>query len=219
MIDKVYRSTDEAVAAVRDGDVVLIGGFGSSGVPLALIEALVRTGRRGLTVVSNNCGTGETGLALLFKHHMVGRACASFPAQEGNHHFLAAFESGECELELIPQGTMAERLRCAAAGLGGFFTPTGAGTELADGKEVREIGGRPHVFEAPLRGDVALVSAHQGDRLGNLRHRYAARNFNPVMAMAARLTVAQVDEVVAAGAIAPDDVHTPGVFVDRVVAV
>ncbi len=219
MIDKVYRSTDEAVAAVRDGDVVLIGGFGSSGVPLALIEARVRTGRRGLTVVSNNCGTGETGLALLFKHHMVGRACASFPAQAGNHHFLAAFESGECELELIPQGTMAERLRCAAAGLGGFFTPTGAGTELAEGKEVREIGGRPHVFEAPLRGDVALVSAHQGDRLGNLRHRYAARNFNPVMAMAARLTVAQVDEVVAAGAIEPDDVHTPGVFVDRVVAV
>lgn len=219
MIDKIVGSTDEAVAGVGDGDVVLVGGFGNSGVPMALIDALVRLGRRGLTVVSNNCGIGEEGLALLFKHHLVARACASFPAQAGNHHFVAAYEAGECQLELIPQGTLAERLRAAASGLGGFFTPTGAGTELAAGKETREIDGRTCVFERPLRGDVALVTAHLGDRFGNLRHRLSARNFNSVMAMAARLTIAQVDEVVPPGAIEPDDVHTPGIFVDRVVRV
>jgi 3-oxoadipate CoA-transferase, alpha subunit len=219
MIDKVVASLDEAVAGVRDGDVVLVGGFGSSGVPVALVEALVRLGPRRLTIVSNNCGTGDTGLALLFKHHMVARACASFPAQAGNDHFVAAYEAGECELELIPQGTLAERLRSAAAGLGGFFTPTGAGTDLAAGKETRDIGGRAHVLEQPLHGDVALVTAHRGDRFGNLRHRRSSRNFNPVMAMAARLTIAQVEEVVPPGSIDPDDVHTPGIFVDRVVAV
>lgn len=219
MIDKVATSVEAAVAEVRDGDVVLVGGFGNSGVPMRLVEALARLGRRQLTVVSNNCGTGETGLALLFKHHLVRRACASFPAQAGNDHFRAAFETGECELELIPQGTMAERLRAAAAGLGGFFTPTAAGTELAEGKETREIDGRTYVFEKPLHGDVALVTAHLGDRLGNLRHRLAGRNFNPVMAMAARLTIAQVDRIVEPGEIAPDDVHTPGIFVDRVVEV
>lgn len=219
MIDKVAASVEAAVAEVRDGDVVLVGGFGNSGVPMRLVEALARLGRRNLTVVSNNCGTGEAGLALLFKHHLVSRACASFPAQAGNDHFRAAFESGECELELIPQGTMAERLRAAAAGLGGFFTPTAAGTELAEGKETREIDGRAYVFEKPLRGDVALVTAQLGDRLGNLRHRLASRNFNPVMAMAARLTIAQVEHIVEPGEIAPDDVHTPGIFVDRVVEV
>lgn len=219
MIDKVAGSTDEAVAGVRDGDVVLVGGFGNSGVPMALIEALVRLGPRDLTIVSNNCGTGEAGLALLFKHHMVVRACASFPAQAGNHHFVAAYEAGECQLELIPQGTLAERLRAAAAGLGGFYTPTGAGTDLAAAKETREIDGRTYVLERPLGGDVALVTAHRGDRFGNLRHRLSSRNFNPVMAMAATLTIAQVAEVVPPGAIAPDDVHTPGIFVDRVVAV
>ena len=219
MIDKVVGSVDEAVAGVRDGDVVLVGGFGNSGVPAALVEALVRLGRRGLTVVSNNCGTGDAGLALLFKHHLVARACASFPAQAGNDHFAAAYEAGECQLELIPQGTLAERLRAAAAGLGGFFTPTGAHTDLVEGKETREIDGRTYVFESPLHGDVALVTAHLGDRLGNLRHRRASRNFNPVMAMAAKLTIAQVEQIVPAGTIDPDDVHTPGIFVDRVVAV
>jgi 3-oxoadipate CoA-transferase alpha subunit len=218
VIDKIAGSLEEAVAAVRDGDVVLVGGFGNAGVPVGLIEALARLGRRNLTVVSNNCGTGEAGLALLFKHHLVSRACASFPAQAGNHHFAAAYGSGECALELIPQGTLAERLRAAAAGLGGFFTPTGAGTELMAGKETREIGGRLHVLEQPLRGDVALVTAHRADRLGNLRHRRSSRNFNPVMAMAARFTIAEVDEIVPAGSIDPDDVHTPGIFVDRVVA-
>ncbi|HEY4024970.1 MAG TPA: 3-oxoacid CoA-transferase subunit A [Candidatus Dormibacteraeota bacterium] len=219
MIDKVVRSTDEAVAGVKDGDVVLVGGFGNSGVPMALIDALARLGRRNLTIVSNNCGTGETGLALLFKHRMVARACASFPAQAGNHHFAAAYQAGECALELIPQGTLAERLRAAASGLGGFFTPTAAGTDLAAGKETREIDGRTYVLERPLRGDVALVVAHRGDRFGNLRHRLASRNFNPVMAMAATLTIAQVEEVVPPGALDPDDVHTPGIFVDRVVQV
>ena len=219
MIDKVVARADQAVSGVRDGDVVLIGGFGAVGVPVHLIDALVRLGRRDLTIVSNNCGTGETGLALLFKHHLVSKAYASFPAQAGNHHFVAAYESGECRLELVPQGTLAERLRAAAAGLGGFFTPTGAGTELMAGKETREIDGRMHVFELPLRGDVALVTAQRGDRFGNLRHRRSSRNFNPVMAMAARLTVAQVEEVVAPGTIDPDDVHTPGIFVDKVVPI
>lgn len=219
MIDKVVASMDEAVAEVRDGDVVLVGGFGSGGVPLHLVEALVRLGRRNLTIVSNNCGTGEVGLALLFKHHLVRKAYASFPAQAGNHHFAAAHQSGECQLELVPQGTLAERLRAAAAGLGGFFTPTGAGTDLVAGRETREIDGRTYVLEQPLRGDVALVTAHRGDRFGNLRHRRSSRNFNPVMAMAARHTVAEVEEVVPAGAIDPDDVHTPGIFVDRVVEV
>lgn len=219
VIDKVVASVDEAVADVKDGDVVLVGGFGNGGVPMHLVEALARLGRRGLTVVSNNCGTGEVGLALLHKHRLVSKACASFPAQAGNHHFVAAYESGVCQLELIPQGTLAERLRAAAAGLGGFFTPTGAGTDLAAGKETREIDGRTYVFEKPLRGDVALVAAHRGDRFGNLRHRRSSRNFNPVMAMAARLTIAQVEEVVPAGALDPDDVHTPGIFVDKVVAV
>jgi 3-oxoadipate CoA-transferase alpha subunit len=219
VIDKVVASVDEAVAGVRDGDVVLVGGFGNVGVPVHLIEALVRLGRRDLTIVSNNCGTGETGLALLFKHHLVSRACASFPAQAGNHHFAAAYQSGECQLELVPQGTLAERLRAAAAGLGGFYTPTGAGTDLMAGKETREIDGRLHVLERPLRGDVALVAAHRGDRFGNLRHRLSSRNFNPVMAMAARFTIAEVGEVVPPGTIEPDDVHTPGIFVDRVVPV
>jgi 3-oxoadipate CoA-transferase, alpha subunit len=219
MIDKVVASVDEAVSAVRDGDVVLVGGFGNGGVPMRLVEALARLGRRDLTLVSNNCGTGEVGLALLFKNRLVRRACASFPAQAGNHHFVAAYEAGECELELVPQGTLAERLRAAAAGLGGFYTPTGAGTELAAGKETREIDGRTYVFERPLRGDVALVTAQLGDRFGNLRHRRSSRNFNPVMAMAARLTIAQVERVVEPGEIDPDDVHTPGIFVDRVVEV
>ena len=219
MIDKIFAGADEAVAAVKDGDVVLVGGFGNAGVPEALIEALVRAGRRGLTIVSNNCGTGESGLSLLYKNHCVSHAVASFPAQAGNHHFKAAYESGECTLELVPQGTMAERMRAAAAGLGGIFTPTGVATELAEGKETREIEGRTYLFEKPLRGDVALVMAHLGDRFGNLRHRYTNRNFNPVMAMAARLTIAQVRRVVAPGEIEPDDVHTPGIFVDRVVEV
>ena len=215
----MVASADEAVAGVRDGDVVLVGGFGNGGVPMRLVEALARLGRRELTIVSNNCGTGEVGLALLFKHHLVRKAYASFPAQAGNHHFVAAYESGECELELVPQGTLAERLRAGAAGLGGFYTPTGAGTVLADGKETREIDGRTYVLERPLRGDVALVAAHRGDRFGNLRHRRSSRNFNPVMAMAAPLTIAEVAEVVPPGAIDPDDVHTPGIFVDVVVEV
>jgi 3-oxoadipate CoA-transferase, alpha subunit len=219
VIDKVVASVDEAVTAVRDGDVVLVGGFGNGGVPMRLVEALARLGRRDLTLVSNNCGTGEIGLALLFKNRLVRKACASFPAQAGNHHFVAAYEAGQCELELVPQGTLAERLRAAAAGLGGFYTPTGAGTELAAGKETREIDGRTYVFERPLRGDVALVTAQLGDRFGNLRHRRSSRNFNPVMAMAARLTIAQVERVVPPGEIDPDDVHTPGIFVDRVVEV
>jgi 3-oxoadipate CoA-transferase alpha subunit len=217
VIDKVVASVDEAVSRVRDGDVVLVGGFGAVGVPQALIAALIRHGPRGLTIVSNNSGSGDSGLGLLYKEHMVKKVYASFPTATGDDHFSRAHAAGECELELVPQGTLAERLRAAGTGLGGFFTPAGAHTELAAGKETREIKGRTYVFEEPLRGDVALVSAHIGDRWGNLRHRRAARNFNPVMAMAATTTIAQVDRIASPGELDPDDIHTPGIFVDVVV--
>jgi 3-oxoadipate CoA-transferase alpha subunit len=216
--DKVF-DLDAAVAAVRDGDVLLVGGFGEVGVPVDLIDALVRLGRSGLTVVSNNCGTGERGVAALFKHGMVRRIVATFPVQKGNHHFTSRYERGEVELELVPQGTLAERLRAGGSGIGGFYTQTGAATILGQGREVREIGGRPYLFELPIRGNVALVRAHVADPLGNLRFRRSARNFNPVMAMAADLTIAQVERIVGVGEIDPDDVHLPGVFVDRVVPV
>lgn len=219
MINKVVASADEAVADIPDGAVILVGGFGDIGVPMQLIDALVRRAPKNLTIVANNAGTGDRGLALLFKHGLVRKLYASFPAQRGADHFRRAFEAGEVELELVPQGTLAERIRAAGAGLGGFYTPTGVGTIIAEGKEVREIDGRTYVFEKAIRGDVALIKAHLADRFGNLRYRLASRNFNPIMAMAARLTIAQVDRIVPLGSIDPDDVHTPGVFVDRVVAV
>lgn len=219
MIDKIVSSIDEAVADIPDGASILVGGFGDIGVPFGLVDALVRRHVRNLTVIANNAGSGERGLALLFKYHLVRRLYASFPNVRGSHHFQAALAAGEVEVELVPQGSLAERIRAAGAGLGGFYTPTGVGTVTAVGKELREIDGRTYVFEKALGADVALVKAHLGDRLGNLRYRLASRNFNPIMAMAARLTIAQVARVVPVGAIDPDDVHTPGVFVDRVVAV
>lgn len=219
MINKIVATTDEAVADIPDGASIAVGGFGDIGVPMQLIDALVRRGVKNLTIIANNAGTGDRGLALLFKYGMVRRLYASFPAQRGADHFRRAFEAGEVELELVPQGTLAERLRAAGAGLGGFYTPTGVGTVIAAGKEVREIDGRTYVFEKALRPDVALVKAHIGDRFGNLRYRLASRNFNPVMAMAARLTIAQVERIVPLGSIDPDDIHTAGVWVDRVVAV
>jgi 3-oxoadipate CoA-transferase alpha subunit len=217
MQGKLFESAEEAVAVVRDGDTVLVGGFGNAGVPELLIASLVRNGRRDLTIVSNNCGTGESGLALLFKYGLVSKVCASFPSQAGNDHFLSRLQDGTCELELVPQGTLVARLDAAAAGLGGVLTPTGVGTELTAGKEVTVIAGRAYVFDLPLRGDVALVASYRADEAGNLRYRGSARNFNPVMAMAARVTVAQAVIVGPPGTIDPDDVHTPGVFVDRVV--
>ena len=218
-VQKVWPTAEAAVTGLAAGATVLVGGFGDVGVPFALLAAVAALGIGSLTVVSNNCGTGERGLALLFKHGLVRKVCASFPAQAGNHHFKAAFDRGEVELELIPQGTIAERLRCAGAGLGGFYTRTGVGTELAAGRETRDVGGVTHLFELPLSGDVALIAADIADEAGNLRFRRAARNFNPIMAMAARLTIVQAGKVVPVGALDPDDVHLPGVFVDRVVEV
>ena len=218
-MDKAIASADEAVADLEDGARLLIGGFGDLGVPFELLDALVRRGLRDLTITNNNCGTGERGVAALFKHHMVRRVYSSFPAQKGNHHFRAAYDAGEVEVHVIPQGTLAERIRAAGAGLGGFLTPTGVGTAVAEGKQLHEVEGRQYLLEYPLRADVALLKAHQADPYGNLRYRLASRNFNPLMAMAAKLTIAQVSLILPVGGIDPDDVHTPGIFVDRVVQV
>ncbi|MFT3817199.1 MAG: 3-oxoacid CoA-transferase subunit A [Rubrivivax sp.] len=219
MIDKFRRSAAEAVAVIPSGATVLVGGFGDIGVPLELVAALAERDVKDLTIVSNNAGTGERGLSLLFKHRRVSRVIASFPSQAGADHFFSAYEEGGLDVELVPQGTLAERLRAGGGGLAGFFTPTGYGTELTKGKETREIDGRGYVYEKALTADFALVKAARADTYGNLRYRLASRNFNPLMAMAARHTIAQVGERVGLGAIDPDDVHTPGVFVNQVVEV
>jgi 3-oxoadipate CoA-transferase alpha subunit len=220
MTTRVYDgadAADEAVACVADGDTVLIGGFGSAGQPVQLIEALIRHGGRDLTVVSNNAGNGDHGLAALLKAGQVRRIICSFPRQSDSWVFDELYRAGKIELEVVPQGNLAERMRAAGAGIGGFFTPTGVGTPLAEGKEQRTIDGRDYVLEYPIKGDVALVKAHRADRAGNLVYRKTARNFGPVMATAATTTVAQVSEVVAAGQLDPEVVVTPGIFVDRVV--
>jgi 3-oxoadipate CoA-transferase alpha subunit len=213
--EKVCRTSEEAVSGVRDGDTVMVGGFGDVGTPFELIDALIARGVGNLSIIANNCGTGERGLAALFKNGKVRRIYASFPAQIGNHHFAAAYESGQTELVLIPQGSLAERIRAGGAGLGGVLTATGLGTLIADGKQLVAVDGHEYLIEPALRADVALIYAHVADTLGNLRYRLSTRNFNPIMAMAARVTVAEVADVVAAGALGPDDIHTPGVFVDR----
>lgn len=216
--DKVVDTPLEAVAGLRDGMVIHVGGWGGIGVPEALIRAVAAIGVKGLTISTNNCGMGRPGdVGELFAAGCVSRVLTTFPVHKGAVQFQARLEAGEVELEIVPQGTLAERLRAAGAGLGGFFTPTAAGTPLGAGKEVRRIDGRDHVFEHPLRGDYALVRAAQADPYGNLRFRYAARSFNPIMAMAAAVTIVQADEIVPLGTIAPDDVHLPGVFVDRIV--
>ena len=217
MIDKRVRSLPDAISRIRDNSIVLVAGFGDIGTPFGLLRALATSGVKGLTIVSNNAGTGERGLALLYKHGCVSRLLSSFPSQRNAHHYEAACARGEVEVELVPQGTLAERLRAGGAGLAGFFTPTAYGTELAEGKETRVIDGRGYVFEKALVGDVALIRADLGDAQGNLRYRLASRNFNPIMAMAARHTIAEVRQMVSVGDIAPDDVHTPGVYVDAVV--
>lgn len=217
MIDKRVASLADAVSVVTSGSTVLVGGFGDIGVPLRLIEALAARDVRNLTIVSNNAGTGEKGISLLFKHRRVSRIIASFPSQAGADHFFQAYDAGLVEVELVPQGTLAERLRAGGAGLAGFFTPTGYGTELTAGKETRVIDGRGYVFERALVAEFALIKAKVADRFGNLRYRLASRNFNPLMAMAARQTIVEVDGIVPLGAVDPDDVHTPGVYVDRVV--
>ncbi|MGW2686593.1 3-oxoacid CoA-transferase subunit A [Streptomyces sp. NPDC001414] len=219
MTTQLCAGTDEAVAGVQDGATVLVGGFGMAGMPVALIDALIRQGATGLTVVSNNAGNGDTGLAALLAAGRVRKVICSFPRQTDSWVFDGLYRAGRIELEVVPQGTLAERLRAAGAGIGAFYCPTGAGTLLAEGKEVREIDGRLHVLEYPIRGDVALIGAHRADRMGNLVYRKTARNFGPVMATAATTVVAQVREVVETGAIDPETVVTPSIFVDRVVQV
>jgi 3-oxoadipate CoA-transferase alpha subunit len=213
------QDPDEAVAAIGDGATVMIGGFGVAGQPVELVEALVRSGARDLTVVNNNAGNGDTGLALLIGKGRVRKVICSFPRQSDSHHFDAKYRAGEIELELVPQGNLAERIRAGGAGIGGFFTPTGYGTLLAEGKETREIDGRGYVLEMPLTADFALVKAHRADGMGNLTYRKTARNFGPVMATAAAHTIVQVSSVVPTGGIDPEVVVTPGIFVDTVVEV
>ena len=219
MIDKIVPSVEAALTGVADGATVMIGGFGGAGQPGELIDALIAQGARDLTIVNNNAGNGETGLAALLKAGRVKKIICSFPRQVDSQVFDALYRAGRLELELVPQGNLAERIRAAGAGIGGFFTPTGYGTALAEGKETREIDGRMYVLESPIHADVALIKAERGDRWGNLVYRKTARNFGPVMAMAAGLTIASVHEVVALGELDPEVIVTPGIFVQRVVRV
>ena len=219
MIDKRARTVAEALGDVPDGATVLIGGFGTAGIPVELIEGLIEQGARELTVVNNNAGNGDTGLAALLKAGRVRKIVCSFPRQADSHVFDALYRSGRIELELVPQGNLAERLRAAGAGIGAFFTPTGYGTALAAGKEARVINVRGHVLETPIHGDLALIKAERGDRWGNLCYRMAARNFGPVMATAAKRTIASVFEIVELGGFDPEAVVTPGIHVSAVVQI
>jgi len=219
MIDKIAASIGEALAGVRDGSTVLIGGFGTSGIPGELIAGLLEQGARELTVVNNNAGNGDTGLAALLAAGRVRKIICSFPRQVDSHVFDGLYRSGKIELELVPQGNLAERLRAAGAGIGAFFGPSSYGTPLAEGKETREIDGKHYVLEYPIRGDVALIKAERGDRWGNLTFRKAARNFGPVMAMAAERTVATVYDIAQLGELDPENVVTPGIFVSKIVKI
>ena len=219
MIDKIVASCEAALADVPDGATVMIGGFGTAGLPNELTEALIAQGAKDLVIVNNNAGNGDHGLAALLAAKRVRKIICSYPRQTDSHHFDALYRAGRIELELVPQGNLAERIRAAGAGIGSFFTPTGYGTELAKGKETRVIDGRGHVLEAPIHADFALIKAERGDRWGNLTYRMTARNFGPVMAMAARVTVASVHEVAELGGLDPEAVVTPGLFVQRVVKI
>jgi 3-oxoadipate CoA-transferase alpha subunit len=216
---EILESIDEAVRGIEDGSTVLVGGFGFAGMPFDLIDGLIRQGAKDLTIVSNNAGNGDVGLAALLKAGRVRKVICSFPRQSDSHVFDELYRAGRIELEVVPQGNLAERMRAAGAGIGAFYCPTGVGTPLAEGKETRTIDGRVHVLEYPIRGDVALISAHRADTLGNLVYRKTARNFGPVMATAAATTIVQVGGVVAAGDLDPEAVVTPGIYVDRVVRV
>jgi 3-oxoadipate CoA-transferase, alpha subunit len=219
VIDKTVTDAATAVAGIPDGATVLIGGFGRAGQPVELIDALIAQGAGDLTIVNNNAGNGDTGLAALLAAGRVRRIVCSFPRQHDSWVFDRLYRDGLIELELVPQGNLAERIRAAGAGIGAFFTPTGVGTDLAVGKEEREIDGRRYVLEHPIPADYALISAYRADRWGNLEFRGTARNFGPIMATAASTTIVQVDRVVPVGEIDPEHVVTPGIFVDRVVAV
>jgi len=219
MINKVASSIAEALKNVQDGATVMVGGFGTAGIPNELIDGLIAQGAKDLVIVNNNAGNGDAGLAALLKAGRVRKVICSFPRQSDSHVFDALYRAGRIELELVPQGNLSERIRAAGAGIGGFFTPTGYGTELAAGKETREIDGRHYVFESPIHGDVALIKAERGDRWGNLVYRMAARNFGPVMAMACKHTVASVHEIVELGELDPEHIITPGIFVHNIVKI
>lgn len=217
MSTTLAATADEAVAGIEDGSTVLVGGFGLAGMPFDLIDALIRLGAGELTVVSNNAGNGDVGLAALLRAGRVRKVICSFPRQSDSYVFDELYRAGRVELEVVPQGTLAERMRAAGAGIGAFYSPVGVGTPLAEGKETREIDGRTHVLEYPIKGDVALISAHRADTMGNLVYRKTARNFGPVMATAATTVVAQVTGIVPVGEIDPETVVTPGIYVDRLV--
>src|SRR5712664_324960 len=219
MIDKFATGPEAALADVPDGATVMIGGFGNAGMPVALIDALIEQGARELTIVNNNAGNGDAGLAALLKAKRVRKILCSFPRQVDSWHFDALYRAGEIELELVPQGTLAERIRAAGAGIGAFYTPTAFGTKLAEGKETRRIGDRDYVLEFPIHADYALIRADRADRWGNLTYRMSARNFGPIMASAASCAVVQVRETVELGALDPESIVTPGIFVKRVVRV
>ncbi len=217
MVNKIVPDLAHAVAGIPDGATVMIGGFGNAGMPKPLIDALIDQGARDLTIVNNNAGNGDTGLAALLATGRVRKIICSFPRQADSHVFDGLYRAGKIELELTPQGNLAERIRAAGAGIGGFFTPTGFGTLLAEGKETRVIDGRSYVLESPIHADFALIKALKGDRWGNLVYRKAARNFGPIMAMAAKCAIAQVDEVVDLGELDPEVIVTPGIFVQRII--
>ena len=219
MINKIVETLEQAVAGIQDGATVLVGGFGGAGQPMALIEALIAQGAKDLTIVNNNAGNAEIGLAALMKAGRVRKIICSFPRQADSYVFDELYRSGKIELELVPQGTLAERVRAGGAGIGGFYTRTGVGTMLAEGKELRNIDGVDYLFELPIKADVALIKAKCGDRWGNLTYNQTARNFGPVHATAAKLTIAEVDELAELGQIDPEAVVTPGIFVQRVVKV
>ncbi|TMH95821.1 MAG: 3-oxoacid CoA-transferase subunit A [Betaproteobacteria bacterium] len=219
MVNKFFASPQAALADLPDGATIMIGGFGSAGMPAELIDALIAQGARDLTIVNNNAGNADTGLAALLKAKRVRKIFCSFPRQADSWHFDALYRAGEIELELVPQGTLAERIRAAGAGIGAFYTPTAYGTRLAQGKETRRIGDRDYVLEYPIHADYALIKAERADRWGNLVYRKSARNFGPIMASAARCTVVQVRETVELGVLDPESIVTPGIFVKRVVRI
>ncbi|RJT27180.1 3-oxoacid CoA-transferase subunit A [Buttiauxella izardii] len=219
MINKTVASLEEAVAGIFDGATIMIGGFGTAGQPTHLIDALIEQGARDLTIINNNAGNGEVGLAALLKAGRVRKMVCSFPRQVDSQIFDDLYRRGKVELELVPQGNLAARIQAAGSGLGAVFTPTGFGTPLAEGKETREIDGRQYVLEYPLKADFALIKAYEGDRWGNLVYRKAARNFGPIMATAATVTIAEVSRIVPLGELDPENIITPGIFVKRLVAV
>jgi len=217
MIDKIVPTAEAALAGIADGATIMIGGFGGAGQPTELIDALIAQGAKDLVIVNNNAGNGDHGLAALLKTGRVRKIICSFPRQTDSHVFDGLYRAGKLELELVPQGNLAERIRAAGAGIGAFFSPTGYGTPLAEGKEQREINGKMYVLEMPIHADVALIKAERGDRWGNLTYRMTARNFGPIMAAAAKLTIASVQEIVPLGALDPEAVVTQGLYVQRVV--